>query len=569
MLLLLADSLLLIFITLSMGILAQHTLEKIFRTGLRSDLLGIFLLGLITSTIYFNILSLWWPVNYLSLIPLALLSGLTGALFPEKARQIRHSIRHSLKYVFSPSNRLISLCLIATLFLFWIIPAGNTDSAGYHYLSILWYEKYKVVPGLANIHGRLAFNPVSFIIQAAYSFSDPLGQSIYPLNGVTIGLFFAWLLVRMLKRKNSPAGLAYGVLMIMLYRPLLINLSSPSPDALVDVCMAYLLILLYEILLSGKIRLSQVLIPCLILLYSLTAKLYSFPILLLLPYLFFLLPKSEKKYSLLLKIFGIGLLLYLPWMARTYILSGYIIYPFPYLIFFHPDWQVSFNVLQYNVSRIHDTSLMIPFTRPFFNLLSFSFRFEPVNCLLLIAAILSPICWLILYNRAKQTTYRVLGYWLILYAGLWIWLSTSPVFRFGAVLISLSLLLPFLACLSGSSLGNPRLYSSLTGLLFLSAALYYIRTGYSKPTTYAFTLSDCWLYPLKDSRYRNNKADFPYTILRSGVKLYLEDRTHECINTDLTCRLLYTGEIEMRGERIDQGFKTIKDATLPYYPFIK
>ncbi|HWK05611.1 MAG TPA: hypothetical protein VNS58_18350 [Puia sp.] len=492
-----------------------------------------------------------------------------GLRLRERVRQIRHSVWHSLKYIFSPANLLISLCLIATLFLFWIIPAGNTDSAGYHYLSILWYEKYKVVPGLANIHGRLAFNPISFIIQAAYSFTDPAGQSIYPLNGVIIGLFFSWLLIRMLKRKKSPAGLAYGVLIIMLYRALLINISSPSPDALVDVCMSYSMILLFEILLSGEVRLSQVVIPCLIILYSLTAKLYSFPMLLVLPFLFFLLPKNERKGALLLKVFGICLFMFVPWMIRNYILSGYIIYPLPWFNFFHPDWQVSFNVLQYNYyDGAHRIAPSSSASSAFLSWLANSIRIAPVNGLQEAAAILSPLCWILLYKKTKLTTPKVFGIWLIIYAGIWIWLFAAPVFRFGAVLISLSLLLPFLACLPDRSSGKSRLYSFLTSLLFICAALYYIKTGSSKPTTYAFSLKDCWLYPLKDGRYKNNKADFPYTTLRSGVKLYMEDGIHECINTELTCRVYYSGEIEMRGASIDQGFKIVKDETLPYSPFI-
>jgi hypothetical protein len=52
MLLLSIDSLLLIFITLSLGIFTCFILEKIFRIPIQTDLLGIFLLGLIASTFY-------------------------------------------------------------------------------------------------------------------------------------------------------------------------------------------------------------------------------------------------------------------------------------------------------------------------------------------------------------------------------------------------------------------------------------------------------------------------------------------------------------------------------------
>ncbi|HMH20718.1 MAG TPA: hypothetical protein VK563_03030 [Puia sp.] len=568
MLLLLADALLLVFITLSLGVLSVSGLEKLFGLPVPANILEIFLTGLIASGIYFNMLSFWLPVNFFTLIPLFILSLAVLWFFPARVRQIRYSIRHTLEYVFSPPNRIVSLCLAATLIFYGIIPSGNTDSAGYHYLSILWYETYKVVPGLANIHARLAFNSVSFIIQAAYSFTRPLGQSIYPLNGVLTGMFFAWLVLKLLRTKDLRAGLIYAVLIFMFYRILLINISSTSSDALVDICMAYAMIRLYEILVSGKAGLSQFLIPTLVILYSVTAKLYAFPILSALPYIYFLLPKKEKKYPFFLKVSGICLFLYLPWMVRNYIMSGYIIYPFPYLIFFHPDWQVSFNVLKYNVFFVYSDRPGVSFARWFFSPQLFSFRNWSANLLLLVAAILSPLYWLVLYGRSRKAIYSMLPGWLIIYSGLWVWLFMVGNFRFGAVIFSLSFIFPFLAWQHGHPERRPKRFSFLINLLFMLAALYYIKTGYSKPSTYPFTLADCWLYPLKDIRYKNNKADFPYATLRNGVKLYLGDSKHECINTDLPCRLFYTGEIEMRGDRIDQGFRTIKDETLPYYPFI-
>src|SRR5882762_307191 len=176
------DALLLILITTSLGILLQNGLEKVFHVRIQSDLLGVFLTGLVGSTIYFNILSFWLPVNYLSLIPLAVGSLLIFWRNKEKYRQISLSIRQQLNRLLSRPYLLFTGCLLIMLFCFCVVPCINTDSKGYHYQSILWFEKFKVVPGLANVHGRYAFNPAAFIIQSAYSFTGLTGQSIYPLN---------------------------------------------------------------------------------------------------------------------------------------------------------------------------------------------------------------------------------------------------------------------------------------------------------------------------------------------------------------------------------------------------
>jgi hypothetical protein len=74
MLLLLTDALLLLFITFSLGILSLQVLTKMLGSPPDTDPLGIFLLGLIPSTIYFNLVSFWQPVNFLTLLPLLVAS---------------------------------------------------------------------------------------------------------------------------------------------------------------------------------------------------------------------------------------------------------------------------------------------------------------------------------------------------------------------------------------------------------------------------------------------------------------------------------------------------------------
>jgi hypothetical protein len=595
MLLLLAGSLLLLFITLSLGIFTRHLLEKIFHTAIQSDLLGIFLLGLIASTFYFNILSFWCPVNYLSLIPLTALSLLIALFLRKKVREIFRSVGNSLKFVFSAPCLLISLCMAVILFFYWIIPPGNPDSYLYHFHSILWYEKYKVVPGLAKLQGRFAFNPASFIIQAAYSFTDPAGQALYPLNGVLAGLFFMWLLLGLFQTRKSPTSLVYAILIFALYKPLLINISSPSSDTLVAVCLCYALMCLFRTLLTGEVRLSQTLVPCLIILYSLIAKLSAFPILLVLPYVFYLLPKKEKTIPLLLKIAAIVVLLYLPWLERNYILSGYLIYPFPSLDLFHPDWKAPLNILKLEIYCINvipkiegsrvPLSAPLPLSQWFIPWFTTFFRkgtpFDPV---FFMVSILSPLYWIPVYVRTKRIETQLFVLWLIVYTGVWIWFLTSPVLRFGAVPLTLSIVFPAFIFFSRPPLKKPahqegllaRLpqlsgaYHLLLQLFFACAVIYFITSGYAKPTTYKFTLGDCWLYPLKAANLNaKEKAGFPYKLLRSGIRLYLPDSAHNSMNSALPCMEDQYGEIEMRGNTIAQGFRNVKDEVIIHYPLIQ
>jgi len=578
MLLLFIDSLLLILLTSSLGILVVNGLQRLFRLRLQSDLLGIFLTGLIGSTIYFNIISFWWPVNYLSLLPLLALCLLTYRPLKPAYRQLFLSIKDHCKALTSPSNRLLAGGLLVLLGTFSILPGINADSVDYHYQSIQWYEKFKVVPGLANVHGRYGFNPAAFIIQSAYSFTGLTGQAIFPLNGVLIGLFLFWVLSRILRHRHSLTGLVYFGLFIMLCRPMLVNISSPSSDPLVLICLYYALISLFELLVQEEIHLSGILLPSLVLLYAPVAKLSAFPVLLVSLYLYFLLPATEKKVPLLLKWLPIALVIYLPWFGRNIILSGYLVYPLFALDLFHPGWKVPRDILMVDYFLINYWPKGVSFRRIqdythgnldspsfrewFLPWLEYSFKNRQTgNVLILVAALLSPVAWVIVYFRKTRPKAPVFIFLLILYACIGIWIKSSPDFRFGIVFISLSLIFPLLLLAQGKKAESWKIPWDPLPLSMVVLTCFFLYRGSNEKTNYPFTLKDCWLFPLKNAQTRvfNNKTDFPYRTMHSGVKLYLSDSTHHCLNADLPCMSWKVGEIEMRGTRLEDGFINTKD----------
>ena len=57
------------------------------------------------------------------------------------------------------------------------------DSGLYHAQAIRWIEEYGVVPGLANLHCRLAYNSSAFVLTALYSMEFLVGQSLHTVAG--------------------------------------------------------------------------------------------------------------------------------------------------------------------------------------------------------------------------------------------------------------------------------------------------------------------------------------------------------------------------------------------------
>jgi hypothetical protein len=576
------DSLLLLFITVSLGIFTLALLEKFFKCPVDANPLGVFLAGLVISTVYFNMVSFWWPVNFYCLIPLFVVSCVVLTVYKQRRVSLTASLKRNFTFLIAPSNLPYFIPVIILLLYYWIIPPINIDSGGYHYSTILWYEKYKVVPGLANVHGRFAFNPVSFIIQAAYSFTGLAGQALYPLNGVLISLFLFWLWGRVIKNKHLASGQPWFVLFLLFARALLLNISSPSSDALYIICLSYAFVKLFDVFQIKNITITATALPIMLLLYAVAAKLAALPALLLLPFVFYLLGKKEKVWPFIPKMFAVLLPVYLTWFCRNVILSGYLIYPIPNIDIFTVDWKAPKDVLALEIIYIKHLSKLFSFDFAYLKTLSFSQWFFkwlyaqlPMYWLpglvIFLLSLLSPLYWLILYIKNKKLPTLIFVFWVIIYIDIWLWLQTGLEYRFGIAFIAFAMLLPWLYQTVSSSIKTFKPMPVMLAVLMWALTMYYVQQAYLRDSTYAFTIKNCWLYPLKDKRYyqKNDKASFRYTVLNNGVKLYHEDSAHECINTCLPCMIWDYGKIEMRGTKIEDGFRNVQDSVAEHYPFVK
>ncbi len=575
------DSLLLLYITAGLGILMLALLQKIFRQPVEANILGVVLAGLMSSTVYFNLVSFWLPVNYVTLIPLFALSSFIFLKNKKGTAQFLSSIKKRARFIFARANLWFTIPVLALLFAYWIVPPINIDSSGYHYATIEWYEKYKAVPGLANVHGRYAFNAAAFIIQSAYSFTGLTGQALYPLNGVITALFLLWLLTRVLKNKNTALGFAYYLLFFFLGRITLLNISSPSSDALVIICLSYAIIKYFDVLIAKNISVQFILLPFLLVLYAVVAKLSAFPALLTIPFILYLLKKQERIFPFVIRVCIICLPLYVTWFCRNIILSGYLVYPLPYIDIFNFDWKAPKDVLMMDYINIQNAPKLLinnvslktnPF--PGWVLPWLAARAKKdyfADVLFLLMALSSPLYWIIIYIKRKKISAPVFVLWLLVYAAVWMWFINSPEFRFGAIFISFAIMLPFLfLAVTGLQKSYSFMRIALIGILLVSVT-YYTRKVFTQDTTYAFSLKDCWLYPLKDKHYylHNNKADFKYVLLNTGVKLYMADSVHDCLNVAQPCMVWDYGTIEMRGNKMQDGFRNVKDEVGKNYPYVR
>ena len=146
---------------------------------------GCLYAGIVIVTVYAQFFSLFHKVGLAANLLLLLLCA--ACLFV-RGRQMAEHIRGVLLTV-TPARAG------AAVFLFFLFAYGTStgiihyDTGLYHAQSIRWIEEYGVVPGLGNLHSRLAYNSASFCLSALYSFAFLGGRSFHACAG-----FLAWLL---------------------------------------------------------------------------------------------------------------------------------------------------------------------------------------------------------------------------------------------------------------------------------------------------------------------------------------------------------------------------------------
>ena len=88
------------------------------------------------------------------------------------------------------------LAIIVLLLALWIAnralgPLQNGDTGLYHMGAVIWAASYPIVPGLGNLHERLAFNSTFFLYAAMLGVGPWAEKSHYLANGLPLLVLLA------------------------------------------------------------------------------------------------------------------------------------------------------------------------------------------------------------------------------------------------------------------------------------------------------------------------------------------------------------------------------------------
>jgi hypothetical protein len=182
--------LILILALLGIGLMVRRAFNLAMTT---EGLFGSFWLGLALTVLLLQLWHLVLPITAVTLtVVLAL--GFTGLALNGS----------DLRAWWTPARRRVSPALLVAIGIgvFWLanrsmdtVAAGDTGM--YHYPMVMWAKEYPIVPGLANLHGRLGFNGSGLLFAALADVGPWAGRSTHVVNGLFLAVLLASILFRL------------------------------------------------------------------------------------------------------------------------------------------------------------------------------------------------------------------------------------------------------------------------------------------------------------------------------------------------------------------------------------
>ena len=244
---------------------------------------------------------------------------------------------------------ILSWCLLA------MQPPAMFDSGLYHFGSIRWLNESPIVPGLGNLHWRLALNQSYFGFLALLNVAPYWGHG-YAAGGLFLLILTAFTILEIALKQSRLWRWIFGGLLFSYLCLLSGQIANPMPDTAIALLQVAIFVFLYSSLTTQ----TQVVGPptvslqhCQIVLVFLcltivTIKLSSvgFAAASFLLLITGMLASSSRllSYPLVLKVCGLVGIFTLVHIGRSYLLSGAPFFPSPFLGIWSLTWAVPFGI---------------------------------------------------------------------------------------------------------------------------------------------------------------------------------------------------------------------------------
>ncbi len=508
--------------------------------------------GIGVVTVYSQLFSIFWKVGLMANILLLFICGVCVLVY-------RKDIWDNLR-TFRLTVTPVKAAVIIVLLLVFAYGAStgiiHYDTGLYHAQSIRWIEEYGVVPGLGNLHSRLAYNSASFCLSALYSMSFLGGQSYHCCAG-----FLAFLLALVCteaitgNRPQKPLLSDFARIISVYYLLMIFDeMVSPASDYFMVLLVFYIVIRWLELTERKEGSYLPYALLCVLCVVVLTVKL-SGALILLLVFKPAVMMIREKKIKKIGKFLGLGILTVAPFLARNVILSGWLIYPFTFLDLFSFDFKIPKGMADYDAKEIqvwgrgfrdverYDDSLM-DWLPQWINSLDGS------NKVFLILALSGAVLLVMLAIYGLFKKKRDMADFLHIAGTINVcflfWLSSAPLIRYGCVFLWLSptLVWGYIYLKISPHLDRFKIYFILLTLFGVyKLAVFGMEVGRSATTQYL----------IKQKDYENYET-IAYEL--HGYTFYYPKEGDRTGYRDFPAAPVKAEDI-FRGETIKEGFKDV------------
>jgi hypothetical protein len=250
----------------------------------------------------------------------------------------------------------------------WCLLAMRTplmfDSGLYHFGSIRWLNEHPIVPGLGNLHWRLALNQSYFGFLAFLNIEPYWGRG-YAAGGLFLLLLTTFTLFEVAKAQSLLWKWIFGGILFSFLCLLSVHLANPIPDTAIAILQVTIFLFLFCTLtypikadLTDDTNLLSLQVVLLFLCLTITTiKLSSLgfaatSFMLVVVSIFRQLPKKLPGH-VLIRTFGLIGLFALVHIGRSYLLSGTPFFPSPFGGIWSLSWAVPFGVASHESQLIY------------------------------------------------------------------------------------------------------------------------------------------------------------------------------------------------------------------------
>jgi len=534
-------------------------------------------LGWAFTLLVFQLIHFVLPLTTFVVVPV-LIMGATFAI-PQIVTAYR-------RYTNQPSMLMLVILLGITAVVLaisaWIasrsmLPPANYDSGLYHLNTIRWINSFPIVPGLGNLHGRLAFNQSFFTYVAALNFHPSFGHGRSIANSFLLLLTIATFVDSLRPVFKRPSLLMeshpFQYISIIIAFPALWylafssnGLSSPSPDLTSTLLQLTMMIVLAQGIgewKSGQTNQNfRAMFIVILAITAVTVKLSNLAFSVVIMGFVLLYGWKHHATHVVGRVIALCAVVILVWFVQGIVLSGAPLYPST-IGYIPVDWAVPKEEV------INEANWVFSWARQpgthwsnvlgnwkwfapwLVRLLShFTTVVFPLTVSVLFCIITVAICSLKKWNRPQYLEWAILLPSII---GLIYWFFSAPNPKFVYALfyiVSICSILLFLSSIQDMS--NRRIFFTIICLVFVAANIHF--AVYVVENRWAIkSISVSGWHPVKN-------VPLDRKVTSSGLIVYTPKTGDQCWDSPLPSTPYFNARLRLRNpESMSSGFTVTRE----------